>query len=703
MLRALDDTEQYRRISTEYGNAVAFNEKNFQRDVESWRFYWGLDAAQGLGQWPSSAVAEMLREGRHIATYNFVRPTVDNLAGSIMKNPFSFDFSPVSDELSTLTYAAKEMFYLDKELMDWSSAVLAMIQAGLVHEGTVEMFVSKEYDPKFGNIGLRYRLPGTVLFDPRWRTPRHKDCKKCWSSAMLTPLDMLDIFPEQAEAIRGVVMKRKGASLQNSRVSQLAEDQLLHGDQYGTNNGIYPFDVHDEEWGKAYRVITCYHMEKVRKKFEFVIGNGGNIPIPPELTTDDEIESIANKIQWMNENVPEWQPEGVFEDYTEEEVQFATSICPTLMPGVLLDDRPTEVQCGCLQFFLWSCNRSNGESSGVVASVIDLQRQVNYLESLLSYKIAVEGGGGAQFYDPDGFADGIEEAKFKTSRNNPKANFRLKTGYLTKNPRGPAIPVIKSGYPGEVDRLLTHLLDVVLPRITPVTPASQGRTEGSNESGYLFRLKKLQSDVQQFTIFAGLRNFWNEVGEAYLIQGCITYGNGIQRQFFHPASKGMLTINEHRVQDGVEVIVNDMARLKDIRHRVIVTESEDSPTRKVEIMSVAAEAMRTMPETMTLTLTKMASLLAMSIETWSDEDKEVMRRYNDLELEVAEAQMRSMLAKANAEEAQANVAANPPPPMPGGPGGPPPGAGGPGGPQPMQRAKPALDRAEVQQPTMVAG
>lgn len=700
MLRVLDDTEQYRRITSEYSNAITFNERNFQRDVESWKFYWGLDGDKGMGQWPNSAVAQMLREGRHISTYNFVRPTVDNLAGSIMKNPFSFDFSPVSDELSTLTYAAKEMFYLDKDLMDWPAAVLAMVRAGLVHEGVVEIFVSKEYDSKFGNIGLRYRLPGTVVFDPRWRTPRHKDCRKCWSSAMLTPLDMLDIFPEQADAIRGIVMKRKGENLDMSRISSLAEDQLLHGDQYGPNKGIYPFDVHDEEWGKAYRVITCYHMEKVRKKYEFVIGNGGNIPIPPELTTEDEIETVANKIQWMNENVPEWQPEGIFEDYTEEDVQFATSVCPTLMPGVLLDDRPTEVQCGCLQFFLWSCNRSNGESSGVVASVVDLQRQVNYLESLLSHKIAVEGGGGAQMYDPDGFADLAAEEMFKTSRNNPRANIRLKPGYLNKNANGPAIPVSKSGYPGDVDRLLSHLLDVVLPRITPVSPSAQGRSEASNESGYLFRLKKLQSDVQQFTIFAGLRNFWNEIGEAYLNQASLTYGNGIPRQFYHPASKGMFTINERRVQDGVEVIVNDMARLKEIRHRIIVTESEDSPTRKVEIMSVAAEAMRNMPQTMTLTLTKMASLLASSIETWSDEDKEVMRGYNELELQVAEAQMKAMLAKANAEEVQANAAANPPPQMPSGPGMPP-GAGGPGA--PMPRVKPALDKAAVQAPTMVAG
>jgi hypothetical protein len=313
--------------------------------------------------------------------------------------------------------------------------------------------------------------------------------------------------------------------------------------------------------------------------------------------------------------------------------------------------------------------------------VRDLQSQINYLLSMVSNKIATEGGGGSQFYDPEGFFDATEEADFKQNRNNPRKNFRLKPGYLKQNPRGPAVPVMKTGAAAEINNLIMHLLDVVWPRVSGITPASQGRTESSAESGYLYRLKKLQSDITTFSIFEGLRIYENELGEAYLMQAAQTHGDGVERRFYHAPTKGSFVINERRIQDGMEVIVNDMSKLRELRHRVIVSESDDAPTRKVEIMAVASEAMKTMPQTMTLTLTKLASLLALSIDNWNDEEKETLKHYNELEIAAAEQQMRVMLAEGKMRELKAMMAIG----QGMNPGGPPgPGAEG----QPVEGAAP---------------
>lgn len=666
--RELSDSELAQRIAREFGNAVAYDDWNFQRCKENWRFYWGIDAERGMGQWPADAVNEMVREGRHIATYNLCRPTVDNLAGAIAKTPFSVDFSPVSDDLSSLTYSIKDLFTIDKELCDWDQAMASLVMAGLIYRGDVELFRNREYDKRFGNIGLRYRLPGSVTYDPYWKTPRQKDCRKCWVTSWMTPMELIDLFVDKRDDIKLAVLAKRakdtGQDIKQVILAQ-AELQARMGDEYGDPYGIVPYPNDADMWGKQYRVIQHYHMEKMRIKSEFVmLSSGGRRRIP------DTLADVQEKAEWLNQNVPDWIPDAVIEDEEEEDVQIVTTVCPVLSPVMILENRPTEVQCGRLQFFPWSANKLNGQWSGVVDAVKDLQLQVNYWESLLTNKIQTEGGGGSQFLDPEGFDSEVERERYVADRNNPRNVFKLKPGYLRQNANGPAIPTAKSSFPSEVTNHLQHLIDVVLPRLTPVTPAAQGRSESSTESGYLYRLKKMQSDIQSYTIFQGLKYLWNDIGEAYLMEASRTYGNGVERSLYNPSTKSAVVINERRVDNGFEVIVNDMAMLREMRHRVIVTESEDAPTRKVEAMTVAAEAMRAMPPTKILTIGELATTLALSLDNFDEEKKERLKRYCGLETELAEQQIKTQIVTLKAQELQASgmiqAAMNPPAMQPGG-------------------------------------
>ena len=171
-LRELSDYEVVRKIIYTRGNAIQHAEKNFARSVECMRMYTGMDAEMGLGQWPDSVVGEMVRESRALATFNFVQPIVDNLAGGIMKSPFALEFSPVNMPATSLTDMARDLFFIDRELTDWNAAYLDLVTAGLIHQGDMEMYINFEYDKRYGNVGLRYRLPGTVTYDPTWRSRR---------------------------------------------------------------------------------------------------------------------------------------------------------------------------------------------------------------------------------------------------------------------------------------------------------------------------------------------------------------------------------------------------------------------------------------------------------------------------------------------------------------------------------------------------
>jgi hypothetical protein len=642
------------KIDREYTNALHYNDKNWRRSEESWRFYWGLDGEKGLGQWPAEAIAHMVREGRHIATYNLVRPLVDNIAGGIMKSPFSIDFSPIDTDVSSLTYAIKDLLYTDKELTDWRVHELSLVIGGLIYRGDLEMYINKEYH-KDGNIGLRALLPGTMTYDPYWKTPRSKDCRKCWKTSWLTPRQMLDIYSGAEADIKMAVMFRKYGE---NTIKMLTEYYERMGDEYGDNQGIFPYPHDEEMWGSQYKVIEYYHMEKVSHKVEFVMTEDDHkVYLPKDLIDADPAEKIA----WYNANVPGWIPDQVFEDTDTEDVQFVTTVVPSLSQTLVLANGPTQVQCGRLQFFPWSASRLNGEFGGVVDAIKDAQRTVNYWESLMTNKIQTEGGGGAQFIDPEAFETEAEYHRYIAERNNPKAVFRLKRSFLRTYPNGPAVPVHKSPFPHEAMEHLKHMIEMILPKLSKVAPANQGRSEHSGESGYLFRLKKLQADIEQYTIHEGLRCFWNEVGEAYMYQAMQTYGNGHPRRVVNPGSKKAFWINKHekRTVDGCEVecIVNDLSRLKEFRHRVMVVESDDSPTRKVEITQVASSLLQSMPQTKILTITELAHTLAKTFDSFDEEKQAVLEEHHKLEMEAAQQQLRSGIAAGKVQELTAMIQA----------------------------------------------
>jgi hypothetical protein len=646
--RTLSDTEQVMKIYREFTNAVAFNDKNFNSSVESWRFYWGRDSAQGLGQWPANLASEMIREGRFLATYNFCQPIVDSIAGGLMKAPFNADFSPVDGPMLEVTSALKDKLIIDKEMTDWGNALRQVAIAGCVFEGSVEMYVNKEYS-KLGDIGLRYRLPGSVIYDPYIKTGRHRDFKKCWVTNWMTPIQMMEMWADKTDLIASAVVeraKRDGKDVAPI-IRSLAEAQARMGDEYGNNYGITPYLISDSTWGTQYRVIAEYRMVPEKISHEYAITAGEPVIIPGNL------QDAADKMEWLNANVPEWQPDGIGVEEREENIQYVGYISPDLLTSTMLDSGKTEMQCGSLSHLAFSVNNQNGERAGIIGAIIDAQKSINNLQAMLTHKLQVEGGGGSQFVDPDGFRDEIEMKKYIRGRNNPRNAFVTQPGYLRKNPRGPATPTVTSQSNSEATQQLQQIIETILPRISKVSPAWQGRSESTNESGYLYRQKRIQSEIEQYTLYESWRQFHNELGEMYLYGAANHYGDGIQREVYNPKTKSTMAINEKVWLDGKETIRNNFSSLKYSRHRVIITESEDSPTRKYETMSVATEAMKALPPQMSLNIIKLGGMIAASIDQFTPEDQEEIKNLTEIEMAFAMQQMKTQTVNMKLQELSA--------------------------------------------------
>lgn len=621
-------------------NARMHYSRRLNRCIENWRMYGGLDNDIGLGQWSPQAAAYMIALRRQILTYNFCKPIVDTLAGSLMQMAFDPEWYPVNSEINSLTEAIKKAAYVDKEVCDWNVAYKDLVDGGLIFESVAKIVINDEFDP-LGNIGLETCLPGSVIPLPMWRTSRSKDCKKCWHEQWLMADTIVDTWKEKALllAADAETIKRFGA-------------------QYGPHGGVTPFWTASSDtntWGDAHRIISEYSIEPRKVTRVSVLTDNGEIFVPPSIKKTEEI------IDYLNSQLGQdgWDPNYVLETPSKENVCVVRRICPSISWSSLIEFGESEIRTGRLPFLWWSASRINGEPHGIIDSVKDTQSNINYLNSLITHKMQVEGGGGSQFIDRSKFANDDEFDRYRTSRNDPTETFEVIDNALD-NGRLPATPTQNSQFPKEAYEHLNHLIATVLPKISKVTPASMGETENPNQSGYLYKLMKTQTDVQSYTIYFSLRQFWNEFYESYLLQVPYTYGNEmIQRTFNSPGIDEPVILNERvTLPDGRTGIKNDVRLLHNIRLKVIVSEGQQSVTKNLEDLQIIGDYSKQIPKEKAAYIHYLINAQSQKIDSLSEEDKQALQIIGEKELELAMLSLESnaLQAKLNNYQLQQQLA-----------------------------------------------
>lgn len=596
-----------------YNNAKTYYERRRRRCTENWRYYWAHDPDLGLGQWPEQSVNYMIQQGRQLTQFNFIRVIVDTIAGGIMQLQFDPEFYPVNEEITTLTYAIKKAMYSDKELCDWDATYLNLVRDGLVQEGVIKMFIDRTYD-ELGNVGFRGCLPNSVFASPNWKTWSGKDCKKCWYDTWHSDEELIKLIPEQADYIK----------------YQISHGHVKKAEEYGNYESATPYAGSGDMSGSQYRMTSQYDMVDEVEENEYAITENGDIEIPQDIPPEDRPE-------WLNKFHPTWSPEYVYTKPTRVKRCYVRSIIPALTVDRVVINKPTEIQIGRLPFFFWAASRANGESSSIVDSVKDPQMLINYMESLNLYKIQIEGGGGSQFADRTAFATNEEFQDYKANRNNPAKVFETKPGLLAEG-KTPAIPTSKTGISNEAYQMINHLISVVLPQISKVTPAMRGLGEGQGESGKLYQLMKIQSDQQVYTIHYGLRIFWNEVYEAYFLQAADLYSQQqIQRTFSLNRGREKIVLNERvKDEDGQVIgIKNDVSLLRSIRHKVIISDKISSPAEKVEQLDAIGKFIQNLGGSSPLVTKFLVQKATQLMHPFDDDDKDTIEALCELDMENA--------------------------------------------------------------------
>ena len=550
-------------ILNEYDKAIDYFRDDRDRENEAWRLYHGIN----YGQWTDEAVSNLLNEGRHPGQYNFIYGKIGALVGAIIKNWYDVDYVPVDGKYSDFTKILKDLYYSDKEMMDWEDSYRQFVVDYFVFSGTEEMYISQRYSP-LGNIGFRRVLPGHIIYDPDWVTDNGWDIKKCWKIAYLTAQEIKDKYNSKGDEIDFQIklLKNNGKSYESTDFD--AAD--------------LPYLNQDPIYGSKFRVIEEHTIKEEKEKVEVVMDATGQVHQVP--VGDDEYKrdwAVLNDIDFSN---------GVIEYERPVSNYYIETIAPELIRTSPLEDRMSVIQIGRVPFFKASSARVNGKDAGFVELFKDAQQSYNKRESLIEDIIANSAGGGF-FIDPDLVGNDYEKMrKIKKSWNNPSFKEFTKPGELASGRRHiEELP--RSQFPSDAVNQIGRMADVI-DRIGKVPAVWDARSEGSEETGILYARKQQQADINITLESKVLEYHWNQKGEAYMLMAPVLY-SGVYREFKHSGKNETFALNEEVQTPNGNVTKNDISKMP--RHKVIISQSPQGTTYREVQRAVNAELLRVIP------------------------------------------------------------------------------------------------------------
>ena len=632
--KSMDVKEPLDKIShilNQYESAVQHEEENRIWESQNWRMYSGFDN----GQWDKEAVATLKAEGRHLLQFNFVRPKIDGIAGSILKNFYDIDFVPVDGKYSDLTMILKELYYADKELMDWDTSYLQTVIDGLIYRGVEQMVISERYNP-LGNIGFERVMPGHIVFDPNWTSHDSKDLKRAWKLSYMNPKDIMDTYQHKSDSIM--------AQLEYSSRIDDNFDTGVDGE------GFPRYNLNDS-YGNLLKVIEYHHIQREKKVIEIDIASGTVIP---EGSDDYKKEfCVLNNIDCSD---------GVLERSYDVDMYYVSTVCPELDKAALLEDRKSEIQIGRLPFFVWSSAKINGKYSGIVDLIYDIQQTINKRESLVDHMIATSANG-PMAVDPQLVGnDAGEIERLKRNWNNPSYKFLSQPGELASGRRH-FEEVPRAPFPSDVIQEINRMTQYV-DRLSKQPASMDARNESSHETGILFARKQMQAEINQSTIHKNIERFWNEKGEAYMMLAQGLYG-GAYREVRSADGKKVIKINEVSQGSTGPVVQNDIAKLP--RHKVVVSQSPNGITVRATQRAIMSELIRNIPPSAAASQAQMTNKIMETLDL-TDMEREKLVETSELEYQLAMKNLQAQSAQLDLQiaqmAAQAKQAANPQPAPP---------------------------------------
>lgn len=511
------------------------------------RLFSNLEKYAGY-QLSTEQIAKLDKQKRIPIVMNLSTRKVQSLAAAIVKNIWDVSFSPIDGKRNSLMFALEDMMEVDKSYCGWDYNFLMHVIYALVQDSCMEMTLNTDVDP-LGRIAWEVCQPGTIAYDPNWRTGISKDMDFCFKYIQLTARQILSIYPDSTDNLLHAIMADEGQG-GNFDIPKINQYQDYYFSK--TLNGLY-------------NVIEYNYLVDEESVKEIDVSSGLELP----QTDDVDFKKEFVQVNQIN-------PENIRSIYCMVKKAKIITICPGILPATTLYDGYDIFQIERLRFFPMAAERIVGEPRGIMDIVAPIQDAVNKLINNTQHIIdtASHGGGGVDPAIVGGDANKMKEIqkhwadpeyKFWTQQNALKNGVNFFASFPTHEVNG------------SIFTHLNNLLNELNRDMLPINPASEGSSERSGEPGIVFNLKMQAIEQAQLVLMKNIESFLREIGEAYLDAARTLYSK--VKRVFYTTKNEEVVINEVKVLPSGDVAIeNDIGSLQ--KCRVVVALSPKSPNAR---------------------------------------------------------------------------------------------------------------------------
>lgn len=621
------------------------NGRERRRERHNWRMY---DATE-FGQWDETSLRQLISEGRPPHQFNFIKKTVDTLAGASLAEPYDIHYTTEIGESNDIAILFNELYLEDRDLGNFMFHYLQQLRAGYVYRGWIEMF--KDYSRGLPRVGLRYLSGDRVVTDPDWTTNNVKDNKALYLPAWMSPQQIKDKYKKS---------------------SDLLEIHIALFKEYGSQSGLGQeveklFDRSAEFWDEQNGLFLVWDklvLEQVTRTRLYDYDAGSWVPTKDE----EQAEALFDIGRREGRNLA-MMPK-------QELVCKVYSQCPALLLELQNGKHP--LQMNRYPLFAFSADCINGRPNTPVDQLKDVQEAFNKRESVKTH-ILMTNANNHVLVESDAFDTPQKAEDFIKRRNRPGGGSVVEPGTNAHNKirhLDRAVP------PREFVEDANHLWQIG-EKLTPAVPAVQGMGD-EGESGVLFQSRVAQAQIGMQIATKFLAALWHEVGDAYFDAAQQTY---TYPMMFRSQRTGQVWWLNY--EGGV-----DMKSIS--RMRVTVTQSPASESYRRLLL----QTYLSINQALTSPLSKQAlsRMVISSIPNVPEEEKnalaDITKMEEDYQRDVValnHMQVKMSMLALSQQMAQLQAQAQMMGGMPGAPGMPP----GPGGPAPMGQANPQALLAQI--------
>jgi len=580
------DNDLVTTVLNEADTAYRVQKNNFDRAFRSWKQYF---ASEG-DQWDDESLITLKEEYRNAAQFNVTTPKVNALAGAILADLPDMSWAPVDGQKSIVTESVAETYYTDRDLYNYEDVFLKVFRDGFVHSG--DLYICE--DSKYGMPRIKFarEMPGFLIWDPYWKTDDDRDVEIVYRVRYLLAPQLVRHYNTKAEEILREMREYKR---DKSNYPTRGDDKRRQ---------------FDSRVGDEFKIIEKHYLEHI-KAVRLMGRREGSLqwipfPIRKERAYLERFADL-NQIDWTT----------VIETTYEDRIHYYTAVCDSFKNLALVSGAKSPIQVNGLPFFHFTSNRFAGKDMGIVEQIRDVQQTINKRESLVT-EIISKANGGSTLVEKDMFQDEKQRQDFQKKKNKP--------GHVEfVNLQGVKVPFMhyaQNQYPSAVLDQIGRMYNTALPLASMASDALSSITD-SGDSGILYERKYQINMIANTLLNRSIRQFIQNVGEAYFYQWQLTYSDQ-ERNILFRDGKTRITLNK---REGGLVYNNPMSVP---RMRVVTTENTKSQTYQMRWRSIWAEMLNSID----YNAAPAHYLLAMKnfFETieMKEEDKEQLKVINEM-------------------------------------------------------------------------